>query len=322
MDWPAHTEYLVQTLEAGKALLADEAPVATSPQPWSDPVAFAGLQKAAGLRAMALAGMCWTVSALCMLQQRSRIDVPFVLEVVRSCRREGGLAPTPVAREPEIRCTAAAVQMLAFLKEPLAAAGLRTSDLTRWAETLAVPTVHGLAFLNSRADVDPDLRNYHCALILGVDTDACPWVRACLSRSEGGFGCRPGAEAHAGFTFCALSCLSLRGDLQPSSLTAEWLRARRVATGGFNGRAGKPADSCYSFWVLASMSLLGIADQTARSHAEAFILKSQTKGGGLCRSPHTRPVSGLFPSVESLGNQNPDPFHTHFGLLGLAICQP
>ncbi|KAH0474095.1 MAG: uncharacterized protein KVP18_005156 [Porospora cf. gigantea A] len=271
---------------------------------------------------MALAGMCWTVSSLCMLQQKARVDVPFVLEVVRSCRRGGGLAPTPAAQEPEIRCTAAAVQMLAFLEEPLEAVGLCESELTLWAGSLAVPTEHGLAFLNSRADVDPDLRNYHCALILGVDTDASVWVRACLSKSEGGFGCRPGAEAHAGYTFCALSCLSLREDLQPNSLTAEWLRARRVATGGFNGRAGKPADSCYSFWVLAAMTLLGIADYGVRSHAEAFILKSQVESGGLCRSPHARPVSGLFSSVESLGNQNPDPFHTHFGLLGLAICQP
>lgn len=95
---------------------------------------------------------------------------------------------------------------------------------------------------------------------------------------EGGFGGEPGAEAHGGYSFCAVATLALllenndtekktscspdeqkeevdddhyikvMRNLDIDALTA-WLTRRQMPfEGGFSGRANKLVDGCYSFW--------------------------------------------------------------------------
>ncbi|KAL3241539.1 protein geranylgeranyltransferase type I subunit CDC43 [Nakaseomyces bracarensis] len=95
---------------------------------------------------------------------------------------------------------------------------------------------------------------------------------------EGAFG--QYGEAHAGYTSCALSALSLLGSIQkiPKSYidkTLLWLSNRQVSSesvmkkqednnpffdsddhGGFQGRPNKFADTCYALWCLNSIQLL------------------------------------------------------------------
>ena len=99
------------------------------------------------------------------------------------------------------------------------------------------------------------------------------YVARCQSPWEGGFGGEPGAEAHGGYSYCAVAALQLLllvddtdstdtdGGLESSSSStslgqmidlpalAGWLSRRQMAfEGGFNGRANKLVDGCYSFW--------------------------------------------------------------------------
>lgn len=101
---------------------------------------------------------------------------------------------------------------------------------------------------------------------------------------DGGFGLFPGAESHAGQTFCSLASLAMLealAEVDQTSLLA-WLLARQQADGGLNGRPEKvrheldgltpfqarrvlagldspwmqTSDSCYSWWVGASLAIL------------------------------------------------------------------
>lgn len=104
-------------------------------------------------------------------------------------------------------------------------------------------------------------------------------VRYILSQQcdVGGFGTY--GEAHAGYTSCALSALSLLGKIDRLSdkfreRTISWLVSRQVSNegcmrfqegyeffdsedhGGFQGRENKFADTCYVFWCLNSLRIL------------------------------------------------------------------
>lgn len=86
---------------------------------------------------------------------------------------------------------------------------------------------------------------------------------------EGGFGGEPFAEAHGGYTFCALAALQVLAkaqgmkDLEESGVDLvalrDWLVHRQMAyEGGFQGRSNKLVDGCYSFWVGGAIAILGL----------------------------------------------------------------
>jgi protein farnesyltransferase subunit beta len=83
------------------------------------------------------------------------------------------------------------------------------------------------------------------------------YLSSCQSVWEGGFGGEQGAEAHGGYTFCAVASLQLFHVQSPSSFwlldsmesCAAWLAQRQMSyEGGFSGRINKLVDGCYSFW--------------------------------------------------------------------------
>jgi protein farnesyltransferase subunit beta len=97
------------------------------------------------------------------------------------------------------------------------------------------------------------------------------YIWSCQSIWEGGFGGEPGAEAHGGYTYCAISALCLFYKNAESKLTnkignqykdrmklcTSWLVHRQMSyEGGFSGRINKLVDGCYSFWQCAALSLL------------------------------------------------------------------
>ena len=87
---------------------------------------------------------------------------------------------------------------------------------------------------------------------------------------EGGFGGEPFAEAHGGYTFCALGALQIMAKAKGKKLEdtgvdcdalRDWLVNRQMGyEGGFQGRCNKLVDGCYTFWVGGALAILGLDD--------------------------------------------------------------
>jgi len=160
-----------------------------------------------------------------------------------------------------------------------------------------------------------DLRFSMCALstlsllknLEAVDTEAATvFVKKCANGLDGGFGSRPGSESHAGLVYCALGSLSLLGrlDVVDADLIGHWLSERQLPSGGLNGRPEKLPDVCYSWWVSASLSILGRLHWIDKKGLRDFVLSSQDEEeGGFADRP----------------GDCADPFHTNFGVAGLAL---
>ncbi|KAL7537751.1 hypothetical protein ACHAXR_010992 [Thalassiosira sp. AJA248-18] len=128
---------------------------------------------------------------------------------------------------------------------------------------------------------------------------------------DGGFGCVPGAESHAGQVFCCIGALSIAHSLHlldessgGSDLLAWWLAERQCDSGGLNGRPEKQADVCYSWWILSALSIMGRVSWINTSKLGQFILNCQDDDdGGIADRPQDMP----------------DVYHTFFGLCGLSL---
>lgn len=179
-------------------------------------------------------------------------------------------------------------------------------------------------------DGEVDVRAVYCAIVAGKLTDTWDdelergvlnWLAQCQTW-EGGFGGSPGAEAHGGYTFCALAAAVL---LNNHNLTRDsfniprliaWLTSQQVAdVGGFRGRTHKLVDSCYSFWQGACFRLLHSLDPATNATAllntsalQKYILTACqcTATGGLRDKP----------------GKHPDFYHTCYALSGLTITLP
>jgi geranylgeranyl transferase type-2 subunit beta len=148
---------------------------------------------------------------------------------------------------------------------------------------------------------------------------AARYVMSCRN-FDGGFGCTPGAESHAGQVFCCIGALSIAHSLHllndvdydehngggggDADLLAWWLAERQCDSGGLNGRPEKQADVCYSWWILSALSILGRVDWIDTSKLGRFILNCQDdEDGGIADRPRDMP----------------DVYHTFFGLSGLSL---
>ena len=140
-----------------------------------------------------------------------------------------------------------------------------------------------------------------------VDIEKAAKYIASCQNFDGGFGCHPGAESHAGQIFTCVGALSIacRLDLlKDPELLCWWLAERQCDSGGLNGRPEKQADVCYSWWILSSLCILGRVDWIRGDKLASFILKCQDDDdGGIADRP----------------GDMVDVFHTFFGIAGLSL---
>nr|XP_027122959.1 geranylgeranyl transferase type-2 subunit beta 1-like isoform X2 [Coffea arabica]XP_027122960.1 geranylgeranyl transferase type-2 subunit beta 1-like isoform X2 [Coffea arabica] len=125
---------------------------------------------------------------------------------------------------------------------------------------------------------------------------------------DGGFGCTPGAESHAGQIFCCVAALAVTGSLHhvDKDLLGWWLCERQVKSGGLNGRPEKLPDVCYSWWVLSSLIMIDRVHWIDKEKLIKFILDCQDKeNGGISDQPEDAV----------------DVFHTYFGVAGLSLLE-
>jgi len=260
-----------------------------------------------------------------------------VLQYLLTCKHScGGFSPHP-AQPADLLATLSAVQIILLLgrEDLLAEDGAVPAELVaKYAVSLQLPDGGFVCRSGSSAE-ESDCRFVYSALNLLSLLQPCldeaerdfpaslatsrsgDWLLRCQN-SDGGFGCRPdgACESHAGHTFCCLAGLSLldmlssMGGLEKKRL-CRWLALRQQVEGGLNGRPGKAPDVCYTWWVLSSTAMLGLAMHPQHPpshfcHAEplrAFVHSCMSADGGVAAHP----------------GDDPDPFHTFFGLAGLAL---
>ncbi|CAN4086598.1 unnamed protein product [Withania somnifera] len=136
---------------------------------------------------------------------------------------------------------------------------------------------------------------------------AVKYILSCKN-VDGGFGCTPGAESHAGQIFCCVAALAITGSLHhvDKDLLGWWLSERQVKSGGLNGRPEKLPDVCYSWWVLSSLIMIDRVHWIDKEKLVKFILDCQDKvNGGISDRP----------------DDAVDVFHTYFGVAGLSLLE-
>jgi protein farnesyltransferase subunit beta len=175
------------------------------------------------------------------------------------------------------------------------------------------------AFRTSR-DQESDIRSTYCALLIAYMTNMLTpeitrncreFFRSCCNY-DGGYSPNPGVESHGGFVHCAVGGLKILGHLNDLDFDRliPWIALRQMSFGGgFCGRPHKLIDTCYSWWIGSAARIicdhLNIPPFWDESAVATFLLEmAQDRDGGMTANP---PI-------------NRDPFHTLYGIAGLAVC--
>uniref|UniRef100_A0A0N5B8Q8 Protein geranylgeranyltransferase type I n=1 Tax=Strongyloides papillosus TaxID=174720 RepID=A0A0N5B8Q8_STREA len=168
-----------------------------------------------------------------------------------------------------------------------------------------------------------DMRMVYCGVSIayilnGLDylnkNKIIDFIKQCKS-FHGGFGMRPGLEAHSGSTFCAIASLKLLGMLTPSIIeegnclnkidieeTVRFCISRQII--GFSGRINKNEDACYTFWVCGTLQMLGYLDVISPTGAFEFLEQCYDNfTGGFSKIPG-------YP---------PDILHSYFSIASISI---
>jgi geranylgeranyl transferase type-2 subunit beta len=256
-----------------------------------------------------MSGVYWGLTAMDTLGKLGEMPTGDIADWVLQCQHPNGGFGGNAGHDPHLLYTLSAIQILAICD---ALDKLDRDLVCRYIASLQQPD--GSFVGDEWGEVDT--RFSYCALsalsILGrlhsgvVDVDrSVAFVASCVN-FDGGFGCIPGAESHAGQVFCCVGALSIGNGLHllDAELLGWWLAERQCDSGGLNGRPEKQADVCYSWWILSAMSILGKVSWIDSGKLTTFILNCQdADDGGIADRP---------------GNVA-DVFHTFFGLAGLSL---
>lgn len=274
-----------------------------------------------------MSGIYWSLTGLSLLVSPQQVDTfmnltsstihgkPSIVDFVFNCHDEksGGFGGN-ISQDGHILYTLSAIQILAL-------ANRLNDDRFLAIKDSVINFIQSLQQEDGSFCGDEwgeiDTRFSYCALsalsILGalrsgvVDVDKATEYIASCQNFDGGFGCQPGAESHAGQIFCCVGALSIaqRLDvLKDKELLCWWLCERQCDSGGLNGRPEKQADVCYSWWILSSLCILGKVEWISGQKLATFILKCQDdEDGGIADRP----------------GDMADVFHTFFGIAGLSL---
>ena len=286
-----------------------------------------------------MSGAYWGVAALSLLGEPFAEGAPndgedAFVEWVLSCQcaKTGGFAGN-TGHDPHILYTLSAVQLLALFdrmdrlddtlpSETADAAGGDTRSTPPTVSTRRDAIVRYVAGLQRQDGSfagdewgEIDTRFSYCALstmslldrMQAIDVEgAAAYVESCKN-FDGGYGCTPGGESHAGQVFTCVGALEIAGWVEKAvdvDVLGWWLCERQGKGGGLNGRPEKLEDVCYSWWVLSSLAIIRRLPWISRPGLQAFILSCQdTEDGGISDRP----------------DDMADVYHTFFGIAGLSL---
>ncbi|OMP12003.1 Prenyltransferase/squalene oxidase [Corchorus olitorius] len=216
-------------------------------------------------------GAYWGLTTLDILGKLHAVDADEVISWIMKCQHESGGFAGNIGHDPHMLYTLSAVQVLALFNK------LDVLDIDKVA--------------SYKINVEK----------------AVNYIVSCKNL-DGGFGCTPGGESHAGQIFCCVGALAITGSLHhvDKDLLGWWLCERQVKSGGLNGRPEKLPDVCYSWWVLSSLIMIDRVHWIDKDKLVKFILDCQdVENGGISDRP----------------DDAVDVFHTYFGVAGLSLLE-
>ncbi|MBA0854736.1 hypothetical protein Goshw_004335 [Gossypium schwendimanii] len=287
-------------------------------------------------------GAYWGLTALDLLGKLDSVNVDEVISWILKCQHESGGFSGNIGHDPHILYTLSAVQVLALFNrlDVLDIDKVATCILScvllmklfahRWLYESIVSSCTSCFAQVSKLDItglqnedgsfsgdmwgEVDTRFSYiaiCCLSILCCLDkinvekAVSYILSCKNL-DGGFGCTPGGESHAGQIFCCVGALALTGSLHyvDKDLLGWWLCERQVKSGGLNGRPEKLPDVCYSWWVLSSLIMIDRVHWIDKEKLVKFILDCQdVENGGISDRP----------------DDAVDVYHTYFGVAGLSL---
>jgi geranylgeranyl transferase type-2 subunit beta len=179
-----------------------------------------------------MSGVYWGLSAMALMGKLEEMDKEKIIEWVVSCQHPSGGFGGNNGHDPHILYTLSAIQILAIYD------ALDKIDIDKVAGYFASMQLPDGSFCGDDWG-EVDTRFSYCALcglsILGkvhsglIDVDkATSFVSSCKN-FDGGFGCVPGAESHAGQIFCCVAALSIGDALDQvdADVLGWWLAERQ-----------------------------------------------------------------------------------------------
>lgn len=269
----------------------------------------------------------WNINALALLGDDITDLLPGVASTLLSCISPTGGIGGGYMQLAHLASTYAGITALTFCG-PTVWDQLDRRGIYNWLLSLKLPD--GSFKMSQGGEVDP--RAAYCAIAIAsllnilteeLTRDVGTYIKSCQTY-EGGFGNAPLAEAHGGYTFCALAALCIIGP--PSEtikkysdvrLLLKWLSARQhQGEGGFSGRTNKLVDGCYNHWIGGCWALVENAlfinkdppaslwDRGALVDWALFCCQDE-RHGGLRDKPGT----------------SPDSYHSNYVLSGISGAQ-
>ncbi|KAF5934363.1 hypothetical protein HYC85_030534 [Camellia sinensis] len=278
-------------------------------------------------------GAYWGLTTLDLLGKIDEVNSEEVVSWVMKCQHESGGFGGNIGHDPHLLYTLSAIQVLALFDKTnildidkvsnciLQHVFSYTATVTLWihriqAHIAGLQNEDGSFSGDMWGEVDTrfsyiaicSLALLHHLNKINVDK-AVKYIVSCKNL-DGGFGCTPGAESHAGQIFCCVGALAITGSLHhiDKNLLGWWLCERQVKSGGLNGRPEKLPDVgysfekcyvCYSWWVLSSLIIIDRVHWIDKEKLVKYILDCQDKEkGGISDRP----------------DDAVDVFHTYFGV--------
>ncbi|KAJ6974227.1 geranylgeranyl transferase type-2 subunit beta 1-like isoform X2 [Populus alba x Populus x berolinensis] len=266
-------------------------------------------------------GAYWGLATLDLLGKLDALDSNEVIEWIMKCQHESGGFAGNIGHDPHMLYTLSAVQVLALFDKLNVLDADKVANCHPFLGLLNfMPDISGLQNEDGSFSGDEwgevDSRFSYLAICclsilhrldkINVEK-AVNYIASCKN-VDGGFGCTPGGESHAGQIFCCVGALAITGSLHhvDKDLLGWWLCERQVKSGGLNGRPEKLPDVCYSWWVLSSLIMIDRVHWINKDKLAKFILNCQdTENGGIS----DRPEDAV------------DVYHTYFGIAGLSLLE-
>lgn len=207
----------------------------------------------------------WILHSLDLLEtNHDEILEKRAIQTIQQCQHaQGGYGGGP-NQLPHLACTFAAICALTVIGSEAAFASINLSGLNQFLQAMRRPD----GSFSVHEGGENDVRGAYCAIVVasltGIATPSlfagtAGFIASCQSY-EGGFGAVPHAEAHAGYTYCAMAALTILDDgmegIDLPGLHRFAQLSQCAEAGGFRGRNHKLVDGCYSFWAGALFPML------------------------------------------------------------------